>query len=115
MAMAPLALLVTDNIAAWTLRDLGRLVFGQGNNSSLGATVEKRGPSKNFVSVVQRIGCESTKLAMVVRFHPETPKLCTVRLSVRTPAFHAGKRSSILLRCTIYVDIGWDCAVCVAF
>ena len=27
--------------------------------------------------------------------------LCTVRLSVRTPAFHAGKRSSILLRCTI--------------
>ncbi len=48
--MAPLALLETDNIATWTLRDTSSLVFGQGNNSSLGATVEKRGLSKNRIS-----------------------------------------------------------------
>jgi hypothetical protein len=33
---------VSDNIAAWTLRGKVLLVFGQGNNFSIGATVEKR-------------------------------------------------------------------------
>ena len=32
------------------------LVFGQGNNSSLGATVEKRGLSKNKAPFVYRLG-----------------------------------------------------------
>ena len=32
---------------------------------------------------------------------------CTVRLSVRTPAFHAGKRGSIPLRCTNFVMRLW--------
>jgi hypothetical protein len=38
--MAPLAQSNADNIAAWTLRSKVLLVFGQGNNSSIGATVE---------------------------------------------------------------------------
>ena len=29
--------------------------------------------------------------------------LCTVRLSVRTPPFHGGKRSSILLQCASFL------------
>ena len=40
--MAPLAQSNADNIAAWTLRGKVLLVFGQGNNFSIGATVEKR-------------------------------------------------------------------------
>ena len=48
VAMAPLAQSNADNIAAWTLRSTPLLVFGQGNNSSSEATVEKRGSSKNL-------------------------------------------------------------------
>ncbi len=47
VAMAPLAQSKADDIAAWTLRSSMHIVFGQGNNSSIGATVEKRGLSKN--------------------------------------------------------------------
>ena len=72
VAMAPLARQLRRHSSVNTTRQ-SPLVFGQGNNSSLGATVEKRGPSKILAPFVYRLG------------HPPFTQVRGVRFSYGVP------------------------------
>ena len=58
------------------------------------------GPTKVFRSYSISVSIPHCHCGETGSIPVGTAKYCTVRLSVRTPAFHAGKRSSILLQCT---------------
>ena len=85
------------------------LVFGQGNNSSLGATVEKRGPSNyiqtHFAYSSKQSGNEGYPVSLVhVKLHISTLVeknlvcfniICLCRSTDRIPRYERDDRSSI--------------------